>query len=339
LGALALTPFASTWAQSLSAANCPPDCPVSFLTPSIFSPASAETASIRNLFNFILVMATLIFVVVEGLLVFAIFRFRNRPPEAAMQFHGNTKLELAWTAAPAVILAILMGFTFQTMGEVKAVGAPNVIHVKAIGHQWWWEFRYPDLNIVTANELVVPVNTVVEVSLESVDVEHGFWVPELFGKTDAVPGYTNRVKFTPAEAREYFAGLCTQFCGEQHAQMRFAVKVVTGSDYAAWVINQQQPPVEPAAEPEMTGKTVLLGKACVGCHVINGTAAVGQVGPNLTHFASRGFFAGGVLENNPANLKAWIRDPQSIKPGTLMPAVALTDQELDQIVAYLVSLK
>ena len=235
-------PLAGVLAQAGQSSTCPPDCMVSFQTPSMFNPASFEAGRIDALFKFILVIAAIIFVLVEGALFFAVWRFRNRPAESAMQVHGNTKLEIAWTAAPAVILAVLLGFTFQTMGEVKAVTSENVMPVQAIGHQWWWEFRYPDLQMVTANEMIVPVNTVVEVSVQSVDVEHGFWAPELFGKVDAVPGYTTRVRFTPTEIRnDYFGGQCTQFCGRQHAQMRFAIQVVSATDFENWAINSQQP--------------------------------------------------------------------------------------------------
>jgi len=329
-------------AQNSLGVICPPFCMVSFSTPSMFNPASIEAAEIRGLFNFILVLAAIIFVVVEGLLFFAVFRFRNRPPEAAMQFHGNTKLELAWTAAPAIILAVLLGFTLQTMGQVKAVASTNVLNVKAIGHQWWWEFRYPDQNIITAEELVVPVNTNIEVSVESNDVEHGFWVPELFGKVDAVPGYTNRVRFTPTTASQYYyGGQCTQFCGLQHAQMRFAVVVRTADDFKNWVVYQQQP----AAKPETLtgdaseGQKLFASLPCIGCHTINGAAGVGVVGPNLTHVASRGFIAGGVLRNSPEELRAWIKDPQSVKPGNDMPTLGLTDTQVTQLVAYLSTLK
>jgi cytochrome c oxidase subunit 2 len=337
-------------AQNTLGAVCPPLCMVTFSTPSIFNTASVETVLISNLFTFILVTAGIIFVLVEGLLFFAVLRFRNRPPEAAMQFHGNTKLELAWTAAPAVILAVLLGFTLQTMGAVKAVPSSNVLNVKAIGHQWWWEFRYPDQGIVTAEEMVVPVNTNIEVSLESIDVEHGFWVPELFGKVDAVPGYTNRVRFTPTTASQYYyGGQCTQFCGLEHAQMRFAVVVRTADEFKNWVAYQKAP----AAPPDsLTGDAAAGQKLffnatlpCVGCHTISGTAAAGVVGPNLTHMASRGFIAGGVLANTPETLAAWIKDTQSIKPGNLMPSfsdpkgITLTDTQVKQLVAYLSTLK
>jgi cytochrome c oxidase subunit II len=340
--AILVIPSSRAAAQGSLGAICPPLCMVTFNTPSMFNPASIEALQIRGLFNFILVTAAVIFVLVEGLLFFAVFRFRNRPPEAAMQFHGNTKLELAWTAAPAVILAVLLGFTLQTMGEVKAVASSNVLNVKAIGHQWWWEFRYPDQNIITAEELVVPVNTNIEVAVESNDVEHGFWVPELFGKVDAVPGYTNRVKFTPITASQYYyGGQCTQFCGLEHAQMRFAVVVRTDADFKNWIAYQQQPPAAPETltGDAADGQKLFASLPCVGCHTINGTAAAGVVGPNLTHLASRGFIAGGVLPNNADSLRAWIKDPQAVKPGNDMPTLGLSDSQVNQLVAYLGTLK
>lgn len=346
--AIVAIPASRAAAQNSLGVLCPPFCMVTFNTPSIFNAASTETIAIRGLFNFILITAGIIFVLVEGLLFFAVFRFRNRPPESAMQFHGNTKLELAWTAAPAVILAVLLGFTLQTMGQVKAVAASNVLNVKAIGHQWWWEFRYPDQKIITAEELIVPVNTTIQVAIESNDVEHGFWVPELFGKADAVPGYTNRVVFTPNTASQYYyGGQCTQFCGLEHAQMRFAVVVRTDEEFKNWVAQQQQPaaPAESLTGDAAEGQKLFASLPCVGCHTIEGTAAAGVIGPNLTHVASRGFIAGGVLPNTPDTLRAWIKDSQAIKPGNDMPSFSdpkgtnLSDAQVGQLVAYLSTLK
>jgi cytochrome c oxidase subunit 2 len=228
------------------------------------------------------------------------------------------------------------------MGAVKAVPSSNILNVKAIGHQWWWEFRYPDQSIITAEELVVPVNTNIEVALESNDVEHGFWAPELFGKVDAVPGYTNRVRFTPTTASQYYyGGQCTQFCGLEHAQMRFAVVVRTADDFKNWVAYQKAPAASPdtLTGDAAAGQKLFASLPCVGCHTIQGTAAAGVVGPNLTHVASRGFIAGGVLANTPATLAAWIKDPQSVKPGNDMPTLGLSDTQVGQLVAYLSTLK
>jgi cytochrome c oxidase subunit 2 len=338
---LALLSLALLLAAASACAPTPsPAEPYTLFNHSILSPASTEAAQINNLYNFVIAMATAIFVVVEGLLVFAIFRYRNRPPEAALQVHGNTKLEIAWTTAPAIILAVLLGFTLQTMGEVRGVAAGNVVKVKAIGHQWWWEFRYPGVTpeVVTANNLIVPLGATVEVELQSVDVEHGFWAPELFGKVDAVPGYVNRLKFTPTEMVNYYGGQCTQFCGEQHAQMRFQVVVISPADFQTWLAHQQRP-AAPISE-DMAATAQLFVTRCGACHAVSGTNAGGVIGPNLTHLMTRDFMAGGVLTLTPENLKTWLKDPQAVKPGALMVlSPPLTDQEVNDLTAYLTTLK
>jgi cytochrome c oxidase subunit 2 len=317
---------------------CPPRCPYTTTNTDTFSPASVETTQIQALFNFILITATVIFVVVEGLLVYAVLRFRGRPPESAVQIHGNTRLEIAWTTAPAIILAVLLGFTLKTMGDVKALPTgSNVLKVKAIGHQWWWEFRYPDFNIITANEFVVPLGSVVDVEIESVDVEHGFWAPELFGKADAVPGYTTRVKFTPLSEGAY-GGQCTQFCGTQHAEMRFAVLVKSGAEFQAWAVGQQQAAAEPTGAAS-TGRDVFMTR-CIACHTIQGLSQIGQIGPNLTHLMSRNFIAGGILPNTPEQLAVWLKDPQQVKSeSNMILEPPLTEQEIDALVAFLTTLK
>lgn len=242
LAALAV-PVASALAQAGQAAlniclaGNSQSCPDSFRIPPIFAPASGEAGQSAALFNLILITAALVFVLVEGMLIASVLRFRNRSPEIAMQFRGSTALEIVWTAAPGVILAVLLGFTLKTMSDVKAVTSENVLNVEAIGRQWWWEFRYPDLNLVMADELVVPIGATIEVAVESVDVAHSFWSPELFGKVDSIPGQTMRVRFTPTAIGTY-GGQCAQYCGTQHAQMRFAVKVVSAQDFLAWAANQ-----------------------------------------------------------------------------------------------------
>jgi cytochrome c oxidase subunit 2 len=325
-----------------SLAACPPECPYTFSVPTIFAPASDETSRIRSLFQMIIAIAAVVFVLVEGVLVYTVLKYRNRPPETAVQLHGNNKLELAWTAAPAVILAVIMGFTFRTMAQVKGPATGQVLNVKAIGQQYWWAFEYPRLEIVTASELVVPLGATVEVEIESVDVEHGLWAPELFGKVDAVPGYTTRLRFTPQEVgRQEYGGQCTQYCGTQHAQMRFSVIVLPSDEFWAWAANQREPAVEPAAgSAAERGKAAFLNTAnlCTSCHTINGTAAAGKVGPNLTHLANRSYIAGGVLTLSEQNLHTWLRDPQAVKPGNKM-AVKLDKQTVQDLVAYLITLK
>lgn len=328
----------------------PPACPYEFTQPSTLLPATTEQGHANFLYNLILWLAIGVFVIVEGLIVFTLFRFRNRPPEMAVQTHGDTKLELAWTAAPAVILAVVMGYSLQAMAAIRGPAVGEVLNVKAIGHQYWWEFRYPvqtgvAKEIVTASELVVPEGVTVEVAIESVDVEHGLWAPELFGKVDAIPGYTTRLKFTPTQVgKQEYGGQCTQYCGTQHAQMRFSVIVKSASDFAAWVTTQNTP--APAIET-LTGNVAAGAAAfvepkntCIACHIIDGVPqAVGKVGPNLTHVGSRAFIAGGVLANSPENLARWIQNPQGVKPGNLMRIPQIDAQTAADIAAYLASLK
>lgn len=327
-------------------AACPPECPVTFAEPVSLLPASVEMDKINWLYNLIFGLAVIVFAVVEGLLFWTIFRFRNRPPETAVQTRGNTKLEIAWTIAPAVMLAVIMGYTLQVMADIRGPVSVQTLRVQAIGHQFWWEFRYPEQGVVTASEMVVPYGVPIEVEMESVDVEHGFWAPELFGKVDAIPGYTTRLRFTPNQiGKDYYGGACTQLCGTQHAQMRFAIKVVqTQAEFDEWVAAQLQP--APAADT-LTGDVAAgaaafadATNACVACHVIDGVpVAVGMVGPNLTHVASRQFIAGGILENTPENLVRWLKDPQGVKPGNFMKIKQLDDQTVANMAAYLSTLK
>lgn len=316
-------------------------CPVSFNNPSTLDPNSPGAAETLKLFYVILWIAAFVFVVVEGMLLFTIFRFRNRPAAQAVQTHGNTKLEIAWTAVPALILMVLLGFTLRSMAVIRAPAESESLAVKVIGHQWWWEFQYPQLGITTANQLVVPVGTTIDVELQSVDVEHGFWSPQLFGKMDAIPGHTNRMRFTVSGVGEYGAQ-CTQFCGEQHAQMRFSVVGVTAADFQKWAAAQQEDAAQPTDEAAVRGKKAFADNGCVACHSIAGyPAAVGRVGPNLTHLASRDFIAGGILTRTADNLKLWVKNAPAIKPGTTMPNFSekLDDQTLSDIAAYLSTLK
>ncbi len=326
---------------------CPPACPYTFPTvPSTLSPQSSEAEQIASLFWLIVGIATVIFVLVEGVLLWTVLKFKNRPAEQALQIHGNTKLEIAWTAAPALILVGVMGLTFRTMVDIRAPASTNYVTVNAVAQQFWWAFKYPEYTtsdgtraVVTASELVVPVDTVIDVRLESKDVEHGFWVPELFGKMDAIPGYLNQMQFTPHTVGTFYAGQCTQYCGTQHAQMRFAVKVVTQAEFDAWIQSQLATAVEPAAgSAAEAGQTAFLDprNGCIACHVVDGAGGVGLVGPNLTHVGERQFLAGGIISNTPENMARWLASPQTVKPGSKMVLPrALDDATIESIVAYL----
>jgi cytochrome c oxidase subunit 2 len=218
---------------------------------------------------------------------------------------------------------------------------PTAIDVTAIGHQFWWEFRYPALGIVTANELHIPISdrarpTPTFLTLTSADTDHSFWIPQLAGKTDLIPNRVNEMWLDP-ERPGTFLGQCAQFCGLQHAKMLLTVVVQTADDFAAWVRAQQQPAVHD--ERVAAGRRVFETTACINCHAIKGTVANGRFGPDLTHMMSRQTIASGAAENTSANLRLWLATPDAIKPGSLMPAMQLNRVDLDALVRYLETLK
>ncbi|HEY7021102.1 MAG TPA: cytochrome c oxidase subunit II [Ktedonobacterales bacterium] len=314
-------------------AGCGEQNGANFLNPS--GPQAEQEA---NLFWFILAVATVIFVVVTAALIYSVIRFRARPDgPAARQISGNSTLEIAWTIVPSLVLLGVLILTINTLFVGLAKPEQATFTVQAIGHQWWWEFRYPDQKIVTADEMVIPVGKVVDIELISNNVIHSFWVPELAGKTDVIPGRTNTM-WLKANNTGTFRGECTEYCGQQHANMNFQVVVEDDAGFQNWVTQQQQGPSE--ASQAMPGQKI-FAQRCFTCHLINGqTESVSQIGPNLTHFGSRNLIAGGVLTNTPENLKAWIHDTQQFKPGNDMPAfTAIPDDQLDELVAYLESLQ
>ena len=305
----------------------------------IFSPASELATQIADLFGFIVWVAIGVFVIVEGALIFAIIRYRARPGQGRpAQVHGNTRLEIAWTIAPALILAAIAVPTIATIFRTYSGPPADAIQIRIIGHQWWWEAQYPAEKIVTANEIHIPVGRPAAFQLTSADVIHSFWVPRLSGKRDVVPGRTNELWFTPSEVGT-FEGQCAEFCGAQHANMHVRVMVDPVTTYQAWVQSQLAPPVQPAAGSlAAQGEQIFKAAPCVGCHTIQGISQ-GTVGPNLTHVGSRTTIAAGTLENTPENLRRWINNPADVKPGVIMPGHLLPDQNLDPVVAYLSSLK
>lgn len=311
----------------------------------IFAPHSGPAHLIEQLSYFVLEITGAIFVVVGGLLVFVLVRFRRRKTDDAAeppQIYGSTQIELAWTIVPALIVVTLFLTAARIIFAIESAPVPpGSLHVDVVGHQFWWEFRYPGYGLVTANELHIPVSgpqveRVSDLRILSADVDHSFWAPELFGKIDTVPNQTNRLTFNPDSVGIYY-GQCAQFCGTAHAQMLLRVYVQTPEDFAAWVANQQRPAVDDPAAAR--GRQIFESQACVSCHTIRGTGAHGRYGPDLTHLMSRDTLASGIIPNTPTNLKRWIHDPQSIKPGAKMPAMNLGDSDTSQIVAYLSTLK
>lgn len=295
-----------------------------------------------DLLNFTTMLAVVIGVMVAGLAIYVMYRFRDRgQPGRPPQTRGHKWLQVAWTVIPIMIVAYK---AVPTVADAfyLARTPENAMQVKVIGHQWWWEFQYPELGITTANELHIPVGRPVELIVTSADVIHSFWVPRLAGKIDAIPNRDNKMWFQADKAESYW-GQCAELCGTSHAHMGLRVVAQPQAEYDAWIKQMQglkANPVEPPDAVAARGKELFMSKAtCYSCHTIDGTKAQGQVGPNLTGLATRGTIAAGALENTPDMLAEWIRNPQEIKPRALMPKLTLTDEEIKQLVAYLGSQK
>ncbi len=323
---------------------------------SIFDPASPGAESIRNLSVLVLAITGFIFLLVEGILFYAILRFRRGAPTGTEppQVYGSKPIEIAWTAAPALIVFVLVLVTTRTLWEINPTPPQpqpddHALFVTVVGHQWWWEYRYErydgkELGFITANELHVPaggngVARPVYLTLQSADVCHSFGVPRLAGRTDLIPGRTNHMWFQTDQPRLY-NGQCFEYCGTQHANMAIRVIVEPADEFDAWLANQMTDQAPKDADPESVknGRNALLGQSCVKCHRVAGTAAQGTGAPDLTHLMSRQTLVTGVVPNTPENLRKWVADPQKIKPGCLMPAFGLSDRDRDLIVDYLVTL-
>jgi cytochrome c oxidase subunit 2 len=327
------------------------------LVPSIFAPESTPAHSISQLAGFVLVITGTIFVVVTGLLLYAVVRFRRRGNDDGTepaQVYGSGPVEAAWTTVPFLIVLVLTLATARVVHEVQDARKPvAALDVQVIGHQWWWEIRYPKLGIVTANELHVPVSQGGErlptfLDLRSADVVHSFWVPRLAGKTDLIPNKINSMWIEP-ERTGLFLGQCAKYCGTQHAKMLLRVYVDTREGFDRWVKTQKkvaEPPLTPSDGERATtngsaaaGRLVFEQTACINCHEVHGTVANGRFGPDLTHLMSRATLGSGALANSSEGLRAWIKSPEQFKPGVLMPAMNLNNADLDKLVAYLTTLK
>jgi cytochrome c oxidase subunit 2 len=310
----------------------------------IFAPQATPAHTIFGLSLLVLAITLAIFLAVGGLLAYAIYKFRHRPGDQGepAQVYGSNQIEVLWTVVPILILVVLFLATMRVInGTEKARKPANALDVVVIGHQFWWEYRYPKLGIVTANELHIPVSDLHApqpsyLTLTSADVDHSFWVPRLAGKMDLIPNKVNVMWMDPEKPGLYL-GQCAQYCGAEHAQMLIRVYVDTPEQFRQWVAAQQKPAVDdPAAA---AGKEVFLHTSCVNCHTVNGTEAHGKFGPDLTHLASRETFASGIVPNTRENLRKWIADPDSLKTGSLMPRMNLTARDLDLITAYMASLR
>jgi len=307
----------------------------------IFAPVSTPAESIFGLSIFVFSTVAGIFVVVFALLAYAVVRFRsqNSSRTEPAQIYGSTQVELAWTVIPVlIVVALFLAATRVILAVQNAPHPRNALEVTIIGHQYWWEYRYPGLNIVTANELHVPVSdpahpTPTFLTLLSADTDHSFWVPRLGGKTDLIPNHPNHMWIDPHETG-VFLGQCAQYCGTQHAKMLLRVYVQSREEFDRWVHEQQQTPRAGAS----VGERVFRSTACVNCHTVSGTPAKGKFGPDLTHLMTRDTIAAGAAPNTPERLRLWIKNPDAIKPGSKMPAMGLNDRDVDAITAYLETL-
>ena len=311
----------------------------------IFAPQSTPARSIFHLSILVLTITGIIFVVVSTLLLYSILKFRSTSATAnsePAQVYGSTQIELAWTVIPILIVVVLFVATARGIHEIQDAPEPeSAVEVTVIGHQFWWEYRYPQLGVVTANELHIPLSDPAHpkptfLQLLSADTDHSFWVPELAGKTDLIPNHPNRMWMDP-QRTGIIVGQCAQYCGTQHAKMLLRVSVDSPEDFAEWVREQQQPAI--ADERVAAGKRVFETTACINCHSISGTVANGRFGPDLTHLMSRTTIAAGAALNTPENLGLWIENPDAIKRGSLMPAMQLSKSEREALVGYLETLR
>ena len=314
-------------------------------TPSIFAPASTPADAIHHLSLFVLTICAAIFLVVSGLLLYSAVKFRrtadddNREPA---QIYGSNQVELAWTVIPILIVVVLFLAAARVIHAVQdAQFPPDTTEITAIGHQFWWEFRYSQHGFVTANELHVPVSdprhpTPTHITLLSADTDHSFWVPQLAGKTDLIPNRQNSMWIDPHDVGVY-VGQCAQYCGTQHAKMLLRVIVESHADFDRWTAEQRRP--AQLSDVVERGRQVFENTACVNCHTVTGTIARGTFGPDLTHLMSRNTIAAGAAPLTQDNLRHWIMNPDIFKPGSKMPAMQLEPHELDAVTAYLLTLE
>ena len=320
----------------------------SLLSPTtIFSPAATPARSIYGLSLLVFGIVGGIFLVVGGLLLYAMLKYRHRPADAQAgqepaQIYGSNQIELSWTVIPILIVVMLFLATARVIIANEHARKPaEALNVTVIGHQFWWEYSYPAQGFVTANELHIPVSAPSHpaptyLMMSSADTDHSFWVPRLAGKRDLIPNKVNVIWMDPQESGLYL-GQCAQYCGAQHAKMLIRVYADTPQQFAAWITQQQQPSRQEPAAAE--GRAVFEGNACISCHTVRGTIATGRFGPDLTHFASRDTLASGSVPNNPANVRSFVDNPAHFKPGALMPPMHLNAHDLDTVTYYLGTLK
>jgi len=312
-------------------------------SPSMLDPKGSEASHIAGLWWLMFGIACGVYVIVAGFIVRAIL---HKPDENALVDGGEPSVTrrfddrmIVWggVIVPVLILAVLGVVTVTTTNALRRPEA-DALRIDVVGKRWWWEVTYPAAHFTTANELHLPAGRPVEIELTSDNVIHSFWVPQLAGKVDTIPGQVNTLRFV-ARTPGVYKGECAEFCGIQHAHMGFIVVVESAGAFDRWMLQHSQPPLEPASEAADEGMAVFNAQTCAGCHTIDGTPAHGDVGPNLTDLGERATIGAGALENTPSNLARWIPDAPGVKPGVLMPQLTLSSRDVALLVTYLESLK
>ncbi|MEY2567947.1 MAG: cytochrome c oxidase subunit [Actinomycetota bacterium] len=301
-------------------------------SPSVLDPSGTEARKLEGVWWLMFGLAAAVYAIVAGLILFAIVRNRRRGPRES-RINDNAFIVIGGLGLPLVILTVIAFVTVQTTTEVRQPES-GAMRVDVRGHDWWWEVRYPDTGIVTANEIHIPVGRQVAVHIRTADVIHSFWVPQLAGKLDAIPGQDNVLRLT-AERPGTYRGECAEFCGLQHANMNFLVVAEDATRFGQWEQTEAQGAALPTDDQGEQGRLVFEREACAGCHTIRGTSAAGVLGPDLTHMGSRRTIGAATVPNTTANLAGWIADAQSIKPGSKMPPIVLEPNELLALVHYL----
>jgi len=326
----------------IAISGCAPSYPMDTL-----SNGSDFARRIHGIYVFVNWIDFFIMVIVAVVMFLALFWFSTRvgEPGEPSTVTSDIRLEVAWTTIPALILVAI---TVPTVRSIWATQPdqwpPDVLTIKVIAHQWWWEFQYPDYGIDTADEVHLQAGRMVHFSMQSADIIHSFWVPTLGGKRDLVPGQVNSITYTPDQIGMFY-GQCVEFCGDSHANMRLRAFVQTKDDFDQWVKQQQSPPATPSGGSAPAGAMIFANAPCAICHRVKGLSGFSPEykgtfkGPDLTHFGSRVTIAGSILENTPENLAKWIQDPDGVKPGAYMPKLGVHGKDLDDLVAYLESLK
>jgi cytochrome c oxidase subunit 2 len=313
-------------------------CATSKNTPSTLDRAGSESSRVAGLWWLAFGVGAAVYLIVAGLVVYGALRKGSAEVDEQQRSRDRLVIAIGGVLIPFLILLFFAGVTVNATAHLRNSAPSKSVQIEVTGKRWWWEVRYPGLNITTANEIHIPVGQPVHIRLLSDNVIHSFWVPQLAGKEDMIPGQPNEISFTAKQAGR-FRGLCAEFCGTEHSRMQFYVIAQPASEFTTWVAQQSQVFTEPTSDLTAAGQRVFMREACAGCHTIAGTPASGDIGPNLTTVGSRSTLAAGWLVNTAKNMNRWIADPQGIKPGNLMPPIPLSDSDRDAVVAYLESLK